>query len=236
MSKATGGFMMDDEPSYFRNSRLEMRKFLPRSPATVLEIGCGSGSFRGNLGDSSEYWGVELDATAASEAEKKLDVVLIGAYDLVQDKIPLGYFDLIICNDVIEHVQDHDTFIESLKEKIKPSGHLVASIPNVRYLPNLIDLLFLKDWEYKDSGILDNTHLRFFTKKSIFRTFAKHDFEVELCEGINEMSRPGVFTVVAKLIGSLAFGRDVKFLQFGLRAMVRSSKNIEGPKPKEQIR
>lgn len=212
---------MDDMPSYFTNSRLEMRKFLPRSPATVLEIGCGSGAFRENLEDSCEYWGVELDAKAASVAENELNVVLIGAYDLVQNEIPQGYFDLIICNDIIEHVQDHDKFIESLKGKLKPSGHLVASIPNVRYLPNLIHLLFLKDWEYKDSGILDNTHLRFFTKKSILRTFAKHDFELELCEGINEMSRPGVFTVFAKLVGSLVFGRDVKFLQFGLRAKVR---------------
>ena len=140
--------------SYYKNYRKEMMLLLPEQYSKVLEVGCGEGNFRINLSQENEYWGVEPIEASARKASKKLDKVLIGTFNEMFDQIPDDYFDLVICNDVIEHMTDHEEFFQSIKKKIKKEGCLVASIPNVRYILNLIELLVKKDWEYKDSGIL----------------------------------------------------------------------------------
>lgn len=80
--------------------------------------------------------------------------------------LPDQHFDMVICNDVIEHMVDHDHFLEHIKTKMRPGACIVGSIPNVRHLTALFKLLVAKDWPYSASGILDRTHLRFFTENS----------------------------------------------------------------------
>ena len=193
-----------------------MMLLLPEQYSKVLEVGCGEGNFRINLSQENEYWGVEPIGTSARKASKKLDKVLIGTFNEMFDQIPDDYFDLVICNDVIEHMTDHEEFFQSIKKKIKKEGCLVASIPNVRYILNLIELLVRKDWEYKDSGILDRTHLRFFTEKSLKRTIIDSGFEIDQFKGINIYRSGGVkryfFNVVFMLLG-----QDARYMQFGIR-------------------
>ena len=193
-----------------------MMLLLPEQYSKVLEVGCGEGNFRINLSQENEYWGVEPIEASARRASKKLDKVLIGTFNEMFDQIPDGYFDLVICNDVIEHMTDHEEFFQSIKKKIKKEGCLVASIPNVRYILNLIELLVKKDWEYKDSGILDRTHLRFFTEKSLKRTIIDSGFEIDQFKGINIYRSGGVkryfFNVVFMLLG-----QDARCMQFGIR-------------------
>jgi len=71
------------------------------------------------------------------------------------------------------------------RKKIRSGGFLVGSIPNVRHIRNLYNLLILKDWQYQDRLTLDRTHLRWFTQKSLLRTLAQHDFKVEEFRGID---------------------------------------------------
>ena len=193
-----------------------MMLLLPEQYSKVLEVGCGEGNFRINLSQENEYWGVEPIEASARKASKKLDKVLIGTFNEMFDQIPDDYFDLVICNDVIEHMTDHEEFFQSIKKKIKKEGCLVASIPNVRYILNLIELLVRKDWEYKDSGILDRTHLRFFTEKSLKRTIIDSGFEIDQFKGINIYRSGGVkryfFNVVFMLLG-----QDARYMQFGIR-------------------
>lgn len=190
----------------------------------VLEIGCGHGLFRSNIGNSiNEYWGVELNGTAANEAKKNLDKVFVGDFFEVCDELPNFYFDIVICADVIEHIADTQKFLGLVKSKMAPAGELVGSIPNVRYVDNLIRLLFFKDWMYTESGILDSTHLRFFTRKSILRMFSENGFKVIKIKGINPVSvvfpslKSSCFSFF-RMIFCLLVGRDSRFLQFGFRA------------------
>jgi len=192
---------------------------LPKHYTTVLEIGCGEGRFRANLDLPHEYWGLEPVRRAAEVAGEKLDRVLIGTYTEQMDALPDHYFDLIICNDVIEHMTDHDFFFETIKAKLKKGGTLVASIPNVRHILNLYELLVKKDWEYKDAGILDRTHFRFFTRKSLLVILARHQYEVEYLKGINGYVGDSFLKRLIAFVIISIMGHDTRFLQFAIRVL-----------------
>ncbi|MBU6503659.1 MAG: methyltransferase domain-containing protein [Burkholderiales bacterium] len=215
---------MNDDPNYYANSRTEVAAFVPAGAQRVLEIGCGLGNFRRNFPDTVEYWGVEAMAAVAHAAEASLDRVLAGSYREVCAFLPDGYFDLVVCNDVIEHMDDHDGFLRDIQVKMR-AGHsyLVGSVPNVRYITNLHGLLVRRDWQYVDAGILDRTHLRFFTQRSLARTLGQHGFTIERLAGINriELHRRSMgyrLQASAAHLAALVLGQDTLFAQFAFRA------------------
>ena len=159
--------------NYRSSDRHEMLAFLPERRSTILEIGCGEGRFSASIPGATETWGVEPDERAVALASRRLSHVLQGTFDQVKGRLPQRHFDVIICNDVIEHMTDHDSFLEDIKAFLSPGGALVASIPNVRYYQNLFELIVACDWEYRSSGILDRTHLRFFSERSLRRKSSK---------------------------------------------------------------
>jgi len=101
---------------------------------------------------------------------------------------------------------------------------LVASIPNVRYYYNLLELIVGKDWRYRDAGVLDRTHLRFFTRKSLLECLANAGFEVEEFQGINRLKTR--ILPLKRLFRHLVFlllGDDVRYLQFAFRAVKKKT-------------
>ena len=97
--------------TYYSRARTRVADLIPEAYNKVLEIGCAEGIFRTYLNEC-EYWGVEPVPEVASTASEKLDKVLVGIYEDVADELPEQYFDLVICNDVIEHMVNHDKFLE----------------------------------------------------------------------------------------------------------------------------
>jgi 2-polyprenyl-3-methyl-5-hydroxy-6-metoxy-1,4-benzoquinol methylase len=227
---------MASEIQYFQANRGPMSAFLPDSYERVLEIGCAAGGFSDYLKHSCEVWGVEPNRPAASTAAMKLHRVLVGTYNSVADALPDRYFDLIICNDVIEHMDDHDAFLEAIKNKMLPGGCIVGSIPNVRHITALFKILIAKDWKYSESGILDRTHLRFFTEKSLRRTLRQHAYQIEKFAGLSSIIRNGISRttdrpnaaqdILYRLITlsviclTLGFYWDTQYPQYGFRAKV----------------
>jgi 2-polyprenyl-3-methyl-5-hydroxy-6-metoxy-1,4-benzoquinol methylase len=198
-----------------------MCEFLPGRYERVLEIGCGEGLFRANLTLPNTYVGVEPEAKPAAVARNVLDQVLVGTFDEVADQLPRRHFDLVICNDVIEHMPDHDRFLDKIKEYISQDGVLVGSIPNMRYLPVMRELLVDRDWRYRESGVLDSTHLRFFTERSWGRTLALHGYVLEKLQGITPIPIEGNLrekSVRRLMIAVL--GDDIRFQQFGFRSRI----------------
>jgi 2-polyprenyl-3-methyl-5-hydroxy-6-metoxy-1,4-benzoquinol methylase len=205
---------------YFQEERHEMLKYIPKDSQIVLDVGCSSGTFGQILKSSRniEVWGVELDRDAALEASKKLDRVINDAFspDL---NLPRKGFDCIIFNDVLEHLPDPWAALTYSKELLKDGGIVVSSIPNVRYFNNAWEFLVEKNWEYADWGILDKTHLRFFTQKSILSLFKSLGYEVELIEGINPLNilhpqHVRKFKILNKLL--LNNIEDMNYLQFAV--------------------
>ena len=205
------------EQLYFGYDRPEMVQFLPDEYSKVLEIGCNVGNFRRFVNKPCEYWGVEPFEAAANIAKTKMDKILVDFYDKIEDEIPDNYFDLVIANDVIEHMEQPWNFLKSVKKKMTEKASLILAIPNVRYYENLKKMLFHKDWKYEDCGILDITHLRFFTKKSIIRLLNENEFKIEKMSGINSV-RVRRRHLPKYWLAKFIFGADIEFLQFGVRA------------------
>ena len=188
--------------------------FVSGLPKRILEIGCGAGGFRTNFGDDVEYWGVEPCEDVAQIAGKLIDKVLLGTYDSVCPSIPEGYFDLVVCNDVIEHMQDPRKFLKDIRGKLAPGGKLIASIPNLRNAENIMELVVDGNFKYKNSGILDYTHFHLFTKRSFVEMATECGWEVEVCQPINKMG----FNRRDRRFASLAkhFIPEIKYLQIAV--------------------
>jgi 2-polyprenyl-3-methyl-5-hydroxy-6-metoxy-1,4-benzoquinol methylase len=210
--------------SYYTNHRAEMVPFLPSQYSKVLEIGCGEGLFRNNVNPAAEYWGLELSPGAAKTAAGRLSRVLVGTFDEKFQELPDGYFDLVICNDVIEHMHDHEEFLRKIQYKMIAGSFLIGSVPNVRYIYNLQDLLLRKDWHYASEGVLDRTHQRFFTARSLHRVFREQRFQVERLEGINgNYQLNGIKHRLLDGIMTLLLGADIRYLQFAFALRLSSS-------------
>ena len=225
--------MSNDPHHYYQANRGVMAKYLPQAYERVLEVGCGAGGFFDHLRQPCEVWGVEPNPEAARAAGLKLHRALAGRFDWVADELPNGYFDMVVCNDVIEHMDDHDAFLEAIKSKLRPGGYIVGSIPNVRHITALFKLLIAKDWPYSESGILDRTHLRFFTQKSLARTLQNHGYAIQMIEGIGSIITNGIVRQVNKpsslqnllyrtislavVVLTLGFYWDTQYPQFAFR-------------------
>jgi len=207
----------EDISTYYSNDRHEMSGFIPHTASRVLDVGCGAGNFGKYLKKyrNLEVWGVEYSNEAARFAANKLDKVINADINEAISALPRNYFDCIVFNDVLEHLVDPYTVLVNTKQLLSKNGVVVASIPNVRHIGVLRELLFLKDWKYKDSGVLDRTHLRFFTKRSIIRMFADAGFVCEKIEGIGEE-----YTFSYFLINLLSLGNalDSRYIQYSCTA------------------
>ncbi len=208
------------EEKYYALSRMEMAAFVPSTTKTLLDAGCGEGWFgKDFMKSGAEVWGVEIHKESAQVAETILSKVLTGSIEENLSKLPDGYFDCIVFNDVLEHLLDPDFVLREIKSKLSNNGVIVTSIPNVRYWKNLRKLLFKRDWKYEDSGILDRTHFRFFTKISIERMFINAGYSILQLKGINgsKSLRFDLFNAYF-----LFKSGDARFLQF---ACVATPKN-----------
>lgn len=172
---------------YYDNIRHEMLKYLPEKPATVIDIGCGNGAFSSVVKErtKAEVWGVEYMAREAGEAEKVLDKVFSGSIEENMEKLPNNYFEVAYFNDVLEHLVDPYKVLRDFKQKMVAGGIVISSIPNIRYHNALMPILFKKDFRYRGHGVMDHTHLRFFTNKSIRRMYEEAGYEIVQHEGIN---------------------------------------------------
>lgn len=171
---------------YFEQAREEMLPYIPGDAKTLLDVGCARGNFsaRVKARGGIECWGIELEPEAAQAAGAKLDKVICGDVNLCLDQVPDGYFDCIVCNDIIEHLVDPWALLRRLRTKLTRDGVVVVCIPNIRYCRVLFDLVARGNWDYRDYGILDKTHLRFFTFKSLRKMFGPLGYRLVKIEGL----------------------------------------------------
>ena len=176
---------------YYTQPRPEMLQYVPATSRTVLDIGCGEGVFGRELKQTvrdRQVWGIEASSRAAEAARAHLDRVLTGNVDSVLKDLPEGYFDCVVLNDVLEHLSEPESTLRNIERYLSRNGIIVCSIPNVRYLPVLFRLVLMGEWRYVESGVLDKTHLRFFTIKSIREMFEALHYDILTVKGINRMA------------------------------------------------
>lgn len=191
---------------------------MPRTVRTVLDVGCGDGAFADGLraerraeGQNLEIWGLELDEQVAAAAARRLDRVLAGPAERTVAELPDSWFDCVVLNDILEHLAWPERLLRALHRVLAPGACLVASLPNVRYFHNVWDLVVRGDWEYRDEGIRDRTHLRFFTRSGMRLLFDRSGYRLRQQTGINP-TRSRLFRLCNILCcGGLA---EMRFLQF----------------------
>lgn len=214
---------IDTKPSnYYQNTRPVMYPFIPKQAKTMLEIGCGEGMFGKYFKDSQgiEVWGIELDSRAARKAKKNINKVYVGDAEQNIKKLPTNYFDVIVANDVLEHLVDPYSLLEATKRVLKNKGVIVSSIPNMRNFHIWYALTRHRQWEYEESGILDRTHLRFFTDRSIRNMFERHGYEILQHQGIHkETNLPFLYRTLNLILQNKL--SDMQYVQFATVARIK---------------
>jgi 2-polyprenyl-3-methyl-5-hydroxy-6-metoxy-1,4-benzoquinol methylase len=151
----------------------------------VLELGCASGYMSRVLVErlGCSVTGIEVDADAADEARKVASRVVVADLDRLDWTRELGgeRFDVVVCADVLEHLRDPAATLRALGPLLAPGGYVVASIPNVAHAAVIADLLEGR-FTYRPLGLLDEGHLRFFTRESIYELFEGAGFVVSHLE------------------------------------------------------
>lgn len=215
---------------YFENVRHEMIDLMPPNTSTILDVGCGKGNFGAFIKSKFQIkvWGIELMEVPGQIARKKLDKVLIGPCENHIENLPEGYFDVVYFNDVLEHLADPYSILLTIKNKLSKNGVVISSIPNVRYHRVLKDLLWEKNWEYTMDGVLDKTHLRFFTKKSILKMYDELGYEVLSHKGIHKTKsiKPYLYNLFV-----LFTSMDIFYIQYA--TVVRIDNNFSSGKIKK---
>lgn len=145
----------------------------------ILSMGCGSGEMEGeikSLGNS--VYGMDIDAELIKNANKKIDKAIIANIEKI-DSLPFdnNFFDVIIFADVLEHLTDPVKVLKQTKKHLKPDGYIIASIPNIANWQIRFDLLFGR-FNYDSYGILDRSHLKFYTLSSAKKLFEESGYKV----------------------------------------------------------
>lgn len=174
---------------YYGQGREEMLSFVPPDVKFVLDVGCSGGGFGKLLKEKlgCRVWGVE-PTDAAAVAVENLDKVY---HDIFHSGLDFGNnkFDAIVFNDVLEHLSNPWEALSFSKTLLRKNGYLIASIPNVQCYSVVKDLVLHGNWTYTASGIMDKTHLRFFTRNSIISMFKDTGYEPVTVEGIHSVLR-----------------------------------------------
>jgi len=202
---------------YYANIRSEMLDFIPQDAKKILDCGCGEGHFGNEAKNrlNAEVWGLEMDVTSANTAKGHLHTVIQGDLATTISEVPAAYFDCITFNDVLEHLVNPYEILTTIRGNLSPHGVVVCSIPNARYWRVFKKYVFGKDWKYEDNGVMDRTHLRFFTKKSMINMFEDLNYEVISIQGLKPTPSVG-FHILNTL--TLGYIKDCKYIQYALVA------------------
>jgi 2-polyprenyl-3-methyl-5-hydroxy-6-metoxy-1,4-benzoquinol methylase len=165
--------------SYFEFARPEVLALIPLSARRVLDIGCGAGLLGEALKARQpvEVFGIEMVEPAACQARTRLDHVMIGNLEEMTLDFGPKEFDAIICADVLEHLRNPEHLLKQARGWLRPEGVLIASVPNVRH-HTVVRSLLDGNWTYEPAGLLDQTHLRFFTRRDMDQLFQRAGFSV----------------------------------------------------------
>jgi 2-polyprenyl-3-methyl-5-hydroxy-6-metoxy-1,4-benzoquinol methylase len=155
---------------YYEGDRPDLRALVPPTARRVLDVGCGSGSVGAALKRDLGAWvaGVELFPQAVELARPRLDELIVADLDTVAD-LPAD-LDVAIFGDVLEHLRDPARLLEVTAEHMAPDGLVIVSVPNIKHWSVLLPLLVHDRFAYGDSGLLDRTHIHFFTLEELGRT------------------------------------------------------------------
>lgn len=207
---------------YYETPRRALLALLgARRPRAALEIGCGGGTNLAvlkQLQPQCRTTGVELRAEAAQAAllASRVDTMCVGnVLDEETVSFEDGAFDLIILSHVLEHFAQPEAVLARARRWLASGGCMLIALPNLRHASVLVDLLLRGDFRYRPAGIMDSTHLRFYTRKSACRFLAEQGLLVDACVPDIEGPKARLFHRL-----TLGLGRDLAAYAYNFRVHV----------------
>lgn len=189
-------------------------QMIPRG-ARVLEVGCGTGSLTRIVADAcgAEVVGIEPDSYRADRARMRGLEVHEGylSQELIRD---IGLFDVVLLADVLEHVSNPQTMLLTSRQALRAGGTLVVSVPNVAHWSVRVDIARGR-FHYQPTGIMDATHLRWFTLSTLRALIVSSGFTVTNCRATAGTSLPECME--RRPLCWLRRGHRVRLLRFGCR-------------------
>jgi SAM-dependent methyltransferase len=156
-------------------------EMVPNGTATVLDVGCGDGSLGQKLKRNSMHvTGIDIMTQLVDAASKVIDEAYVCNIEKDPMPFPQKKFDCIICADIIEHVHDPVFLLNTLKKYLADDGVFVVSMPNVRYYKVWKQVLLLGCWDYAPTGILDDSHVRFYARRNMLELFESCELTVSV--------------------------------------------------------
>ncbi len=204
-------------PSY-TGSRDEILSLVPEVKK-VLDVGCSTGTLGKQIKqrDSKiEVVGIELNEQMAKIAKEKLDSVIVDDVEKVNlaNYLAPNYFDCIVFADILEHLKNPWEILRSSVNFLNNEGIVIASIPNVRHYNTIISLLFKAYWPYRERGVHDKTHLRFFTLRNIQELFQYASLSIERIErNYRIIEKPSRINKLSKRF-AIPFFKDLLTFQY----------------------
>jgi predicted TPR repeat methyltransferase len=152
-----------------------------RPGGTLLDLGAAGGELGQALrGHFSRIIGFEYQLDCLDDLRRRFDVAVIADLETLKH-LPQGA-DAVVLADVIEHLRDARSLLGLVRDALPADGHVFISVPNIANITVRIGLLF-GIFEYRDRGILDSTHLRFYTRRTIRKEIENAGFRVETMRG-----------------------------------------------------
>ena len=168
---------------YFHQLRMPLVSLTKGNPAHILEIGCAAGQTLAYYKKNGAKYvaGIEISPQVADIARThtEIDRVIVGNIESLDLDFPQQFFDLIVAGHVLEHLVDPWAVLRKLNLLLKPQGQLIGALPNIRHQSVILPLLASGKWQYKDSGIMDWTHLRFFSRSTISDLLTSTGFSID---------------------------------------------------------
>jgi O-antigen biosynthesis protein len=223
---------INDEKDLGENNSLTKQLNLIGQKKQVIDFGCATGYFAQFLNQREcQVVGIELNPEAAKIAEQHCKQVIVADLDLVSipEILPGQKFEVAVFGDVLEHLRDPWRVLKEVRQILQPEGYVVASIPNIAH--GAVRLALLQGrFEYADVGLLDNTHLRFFTRKTVQELFEQTGYLVDVIDRtvvppfsdsplVPNVERNGLSN---ELIQQVEQAEDADTLQFVVRAFPMS--------------
>lgn len=170
----------------------------------VLDVGCWNGTLGRRLISecSAIVDGIERDAEQAAAARAH-GYRVVDVADLDQEVPDTGgrTYDFILFGDVLEHLMHPEDVLATISRRLNPGGRVLVSLPNIAFAGNRLSHL-LGRWDYKDYGILDRTHLRFFTKRTMIQFVESAGLQVTSVDGYVGLQKyPWIVREPLRLLG-----------------------------------
>ena len=220
---------MDQTPAHEHHNP-DLLKLIPPQAVCLIEIGCSSGALAREfkkINSRCHYFGIDINPSYVDLARRHCDEIASLDIDSAGEDFFAAHSDrdCWIFGDTLEHLKDPWRVLRAIRANLPISGCVVACIPNAQHW-SVVTRLALGDFRYEDSGLLDRTHLRWFTRQTIIELFSDCGFAIVAGESriFPEPKREPFLAAIGQLAAAAGFDpevtkNDALALQYVVRAV-----------------